>query len=65
MHVERTGSEEVLHSNACECAVIIRVVCVCVCALHAFCMWVTLSGVISFNNESMIQRPLCNSPVLL
>ena len=27
---ERTGSEEVLHSNACGCAVITRVVCVCV-----------------------------------
>ena len=32
MHVQRTGSEEVLYSNACGCAVIIRVVCVCVCA---------------------------------
>ena len=37
MHVQRTGSEEVLHSNTCGCAVIIRVLCVCVCVCVCVC----------------------------
>ena len=41
---ERTGSEEVLHSNACGCAVITRVVCVCVCVCVCECVCVLCSG---------------------